>query len=220
MKGTAMDQDSRTEKPDRRVLRTREALREALGELIEEKDYDEITVEEITERANIGRATFYLHYKDKEDLLMEEFMQLIETNAQLLSETQTSVWLAYLNPDIPSQETGAPPIETIFKHIYQNKSFYYLLLNNARSGRIVERIRRTSMEVTSRFVRNLVENQVIRLREGASADAFAAFINGSLLSMVDWWLGEKMATPPEQLARLFSTLVFRGAREIILIGDN
>ena len=46
-------------KIDRRILRTRQALREALFTLIQEKDYDEITVEEITDRANLGRATFY-----------------------------------------------------------------------------------------------------------------------------------------------------------------
>ena len=61
-------------KTDRRIQRTRQSLRTALLELIKEKGYDAISIEEITERANVGRATFYLHYKDKEDLLLEDFL--------------------------------------------------------------------------------------------------------------------------------------------------
>ena len=56
------------EKTDRRIQRTRQSLRTALLTLIKEKGYDAISIEEITERANVGRATFYLHYKNKEDL--------------------------------------------------------------------------------------------------------------------------------------------------------
>ena len=67
---------------DRRVQRTRQALREALLSLMKEKDYNAITVEEITARANLGRTTFYLHYKDKEALLLEKFADLIQELVQ------------------------------------------------------------------------------------------------------------------------------------------
>ncbi len=56
---------------DRRVLRTHAALQDALLDLILEKRYDEITVEEITDWANVGRTTFYLHYQDKDALLLD-----------------------------------------------------------------------------------------------------------------------------------------------------
>ena len=52
-------------KTDRRIQRTRQALHSALLELTKEKGYDSISIEEITAHANVGRATFYLHYKDK-----------------------------------------------------------------------------------------------------------------------------------------------------------
>lgn len=216
-----MSLDSSSEKIDRRVLRTREALRDALSELIQEKGYDEITIEEITERANIGRATFYLHYKDKEDLLMEEFHRRIMQNAERLSKTQISVWLSYLDPGSElADQNEPPPLESIFQHIYDNKGFYYLLLTNARSGRVVERIRKTSMEVTARFITNLVEKQVIKLKEGVSVDAVAAFLNGALLSTVDWWLGEDMQHTPAELANLFRSLLFHGAGAIIEVVSN
>ena len=80
-------------KTDRRIQRTRQSLRTALLELIKEKDYDAISIEEITERANVGRATFYLHYKDKEDLLLEEFSEMANEKVQVLSEIPFSAWL-------------------------------------------------------------------------------------------------------------------------------
>jgi AcrR family transcriptional regulator len=58
-------------RPDRRIGRTRRALKEALTALVLEKGYDSLTVEELTQRADLSRTTFYLHYRDKEQLLLE-----------------------------------------------------------------------------------------------------------------------------------------------------
>ena len=66
------------EKIDRRVRKTRKALREAMQVLMSEKGYDQVTIEELTERADIGRTTFYLHYSAKQDLLLEQFDELLE----------------------------------------------------------------------------------------------------------------------------------------------
>lgn len=57
-------------KPDRRVRRTRDALRSALNELIEEKGYAAVSVQDIIDRADVGRSTFYAHFHDKDDLFL------------------------------------------------------------------------------------------------------------------------------------------------------
>ena len=54
---------------DPRIRRTRQLLQEALGKLLETKDFDEISVQDITEAATVNRATFYDHYTDKFALL-------------------------------------------------------------------------------------------------------------------------------------------------------
>ena len=61
---------------DRRIQRTRQLLHEALIELIQEKGYEAVTVQDILDRANLGRSTFYLHYRDKEELLLSGFERL------------------------------------------------------------------------------------------------------------------------------------------------
>ena len=75
-KGLIMLPTDKKNKIDRRIQRTRLALRTALLELLKHKNYDDISLEEITEQANVGRATFYLHYKDKEDLILEQFSEM------------------------------------------------------------------------------------------------------------------------------------------------
>src|SRR5215207_8703397 len=67
----------KTAKEDRRSKRTRQLLSGAFMELMQEKRYDTITVQDILDRANIGRSTFYAHYTDKEDLLITEITRVI-----------------------------------------------------------------------------------------------------------------------------------------------
>jgi AcrR family transcriptional regulator len=55
---------------DRRIQKTRSLLHEALASLIHEKAYDSIAVKEILDRANVGRSTFYMHFRDKDELLV------------------------------------------------------------------------------------------------------------------------------------------------------
>src|SRR5215468_7899724 len=62
---------------DRRIQKTKNLLHEALGSLIREKPYDEIVVKEILDRANVGRSTFYMHYRDKDELLASGIHEML-----------------------------------------------------------------------------------------------------------------------------------------------
>ena len=62
--------ESRGGKPDRRVARSKRALKEALTDLILERGYEAVTVQDVIDRADVGRSTFYAHFLDKDDLLM------------------------------------------------------------------------------------------------------------------------------------------------------
>lgn len=208
-------------KTDRRIQRTRLSLRTALLALIKEKGYDSVSIEEITERANVGRATFYLHYKDKEDLLLEEFSEMANEKVQVLSEIPFSAWL-------PAQEDGAetkakrpaPPLLIVFEHIYENSELYYILLKSEKSSRIVERIRKISTESIVKFMETKAKTEPIPLRFQVPVEFFAAFFSGALLSIVDWWLEEEMRHTPSEVAHLFQSLFFKGAKDAIAVPDQ
>ncbi|WP_280260729.1 TetR/AcrR family transcriptional regulator [Nocardia abscessus] len=95
---------------DRRVRRTRALLHRALIELMVERAYDRITVRDILDRADVGRSTFYAHYRDKDDLLLRSStdylraaMTAAETDddaAELLAPVRTLFQLAADHPDI------------------------------------------------------------------------------------------------------------------------
>lgn len=207
-------------KIDRRILRTRQALREALLTLLNEKDYDEITVEEITDRANLGRATFYLHYKDKEDLLLEEFNDLVYKRVQVLSEIPFSAWMPLMGDEAAKrtafeERKHLGPIRLIFEHIHSNASFYRLLLDNSKSGRILERIRKISIGGVERFMANLLEHGSVDIPPNVPVELIAAYFTGSMLSTISWWLEDGMQRTPEEMTEIFQRIFFRGMRDMI-----
>src|SRR6266508_3725478 len=93
-------------KVDRRTQRTRQLLSNALVTLMLEKPYSAITVQDIVDRANVGRSTFYVHYKDKDDLLPSELGRLVEELGQTIERVQMKSNLL-----LPSLE--------LFRHIQQ-----------------------------------------------------------------------------------------------------
>jgi len=203
-------------KIDRRIQRTCQSLRAALLELIKEKGYDSISIEEITERANVGRATFYLHYKDKEDLLLEEFSAMTNEKVQVLSEIPFSAWLQS-QEDIAEVDAKrpAPPLLIVFQHIYDNSELYYILLKSERSSRIIDRIRKISTEAIVRFVEVKAKTDPIPLLFSVPVEFFAAFFSGALLSTVDWWLEEGMRHTPAEMTDLFRSICFKGVKSVI-----
>ena len=206
-------------KTDRRILRTRQSLRTALMELIKEKDYDALSVEEITERANVGRTTFYLHYKDKEDLLMEEFSTILYERAMVLSEIPFSVWLPVSEEDL-EKNRSLQPLLLVFEHIQNNSKLYYLLLQSSNSSKIIERIRKITTDSIVKFVEAKKETDPIPLLSEVPIEFFATFFSGALISVVSWWIREDMRHTPEEVTNMFRSLFFRGATGTLALSAN
>jgi len=199
-------------KIDRRIQRTKQALRNALLELIKEKGYDSISVEEITRRADLSRATFYLHYKDKEDLLVEEFHEIVNERARTISNIPFSAWL----PDLENPENKlAPPLLMAFQHVANHANLYRIILKNEKSDRILERIRKIIAQSITEFMQAKVNNDPIPILYEVPIDLLAAYFSGALLSSVDWWFEQNLSHSPEEMARMFQRLFFPGARKIL-----
>jgi AcrR family transcriptional regulator len=217
-----MDKSDKKNKIDRRIQRTRLSLRSALLELLKKKNYDDISIEEITERANVGRATFYLHYKDKEDLLLEEFSEMSNERVETLLKIPFSAWLP-TNDQVENEShkiASLQPLLMVFQHIKDHSELYYILLKSSKSSRTFERIRKISTEAIVTFMQTKLATDPIPMLFKVPIEFFAAYFSGALLSTVDWWLEEGMHFTPEEMAVMFRSLFFHGARETIGLSTN
>ena len=217
-----MVKPTKSNKTDRRIQRTRQALRTALLELIKKKDYNSISIEEITQRANVGRATFYLHYKDKEDLLLEHFSEMANEKVQMISQVPLADWLPDSSKDQKKSKKGKYhlPLLMVFQHIYDNSDFYRLLLKNQNSSRIVERIRKISTESIVKFVETKKQTDPIPVFFEVPIEFFASFFSGAFISSVGWWVEEDMRHSPEEMTRMFRELFFLGARQTMSLQSD
>lgn len=108
---------------DRRIVRTRLVIRDALTELIEEKGFEAVSVKDITTRANINRGTFYLHYRDKFDLLEQSEAEVIEGIIAIITKATSEDLETY-------RETGISVslIVTVFEYIEEHAAFLKAIL--------------------------------------------------------------------------------------------
>jgi AcrR family transcriptional regulator len=202
--------DSRT--GDRRTQRTRRQLRDALMTLILEKGYDAVTVEDITTRADLGRTTFYLHYRDKEELLLES----IDAIANDL-KAQVDLIHAAQGKAIPQPR----PVHLAFKHAAENATLYRIILKGEGATRTATRLRRfisdSAVEfLFARLTLSTSEKASHFQEESAVLDPanlrlIADYFASSLLGFMTWWLEADMPYPPEQMADFFILLFFQGA---------
>ena len=110
----------RAPKIDRRILRTRDALGDALVALMHEKNFDQITVQHVLDRAGVGRATFYAHYRDKEDLFMSDVEEFFTMAASLLKRHSVST-------------KRLAPIRELFSHLRDVREFYLALVASGKA---------------------------------------------------------------------------------------
>jgi len=185
---------------DRRARRTRTMLRDALVELILEKGYDAITIAEIAERADLARATFYLHFRDKEDLLATSLEELYD---ELVERTVSQGPLAMSSPT---------PSVFAFEHARQNADLYRVLLRGQGVGVIVMRIRE--------HLAGMLEAQLrlVMPKKGSPpvpVTVVANYLSGALLSLISWWLETDAPYSPEQMSLMFHQISRRGSIEAL-----
>ena len=193
---------------DRRARRTRRQLKEALFALILEKGYDSVTIEDITERADLGRTTFYLHYKDKEDLLVESIDNIA---SDLIAHLPPPAWNVSEPPGVDGRVMDA--ILVTFLHAAENAQFYRVILRGEGASRANRRIHAIIRQKASELVSE-------RMKEGAlhpqvPMEVFANYFAGSLMASITWWLETDTPYPPEQMAEMFRMLFFQGGRKVL-----
>jgi len=199
---------------DRRVHRTKNALRNAFQELINEKDYDQVTVEEITDRANLGRTTFYLHYKDKEDLLLENFIGLFDDMVHQVSQTPVSAWQL----DVWLRDTEIAPVKPnllVFQHVAENAEFYRIVLHGEGALKVIERLRSIITGAVNAMARSKIEQEGVRVDLKIPLEVLANYYAGSLLGLINWWLENDMPYSAEEMKEMFNELFKPGLLNVL-----
>jgi AcrR family transcriptional regulator len=181
-------------KPDERIRRTHERLGQALVQLIQEKPIDEVTVQEVLDRSSVGRSTFYLHFRDKNDLLLSQLERFLETMSTSLS----------VRKEVSHRVV---PVGELFAHIGNQKRLYRALADSDRlndffdlaQGHFARGIEQRLTE--SKRLPNLSQREL-----GIRSFALA----GSLLSLLRWWLDRGAKEPPSAMDGLFHRMVWNG----------
>lgn len=182
-------------KEDRRISRTRRLMHEALMALIVEKGYEAITVQDILDRADVGRSTFYAHFRDKDELLLSSF-ELLRT---LFEEQQQALFA--------SRRTGRDPevyfILELFRHTGQHHKLYKAIAGK-QSGEMI-------LKYLHRYLYNMLIGPHTELMKKKKAppvpiEITTHYLVSALLSLLTWWLDNNMPYPPEKMDEIFRIL--------------
>jgi len=182
-------------KTDRRVLRTRDTLGDALVALMHEKRFDDITVQEVLDRARVGRATFYAHYRDKDDLLLSDVEDFLEHCSSALTRSGA-------NPK------RLLPVQEFFAHIRDARAFHAALM---RSGKLND-VWTLARGVFARSIDERLQGAGIEI-EPSRRSAHAHALAGSFFSLLDWWIDKGMKADPKEMDELFHRMAWKGLED-------
>lgn len=176
-------------KVDPRVARTKTMFEEALLDLMEQKDYKKITVREISEKSTLNRATFYLHYYDKDDLL-----------EQLLNEASQNLRRSVEVKDIEykyDSNNPHPIFIRLFEKIIERHRFYQIMLTDEKVPSFIESVK----EIIGTLVKNGTQYMVDdNVQFKVRTDIANAYITSAYLGVIIWWLKNDMPYTPTYMA--------------------
>ncbi len=183
--------------PNHRIQKSRKLLHQALISLILEKNYESITVQQILDRANVGRSTFYMHFRDKDELLIMGFEHLRE----ILHDIQIKT------PAV------AQPYEKIigfslamFEHLHEYHN-EWKALSGSQAGVIV---RQSIQDMVSGLIEREFKAGFQKRKSTDSAIPFELFVHylaSTYMSVTSWWLNSKNPLAPHSVNDIYRALV-------------
>lgn len=193
---------------DRRAARTRRLIRNALSELIEEKGYNNISITDLTARADINRGTFYLHYTDKYDLLEQVENEVIqELHEAVKSAGYVSVQsMEYLSRLDPS-EMAMPFMIKIFGYLKENSKFFKAILGPKGDPKF--HIKLKKLIETNLFEKN-ADNAFNKDTILVPMEYFISYVLSAHLGVIQQWLNSGMDKSPEEMTLILSKMFLLG----------
>ncbi|QRG65163.1 TetR/AcrR family transcriptional regulator [Brevibacillus choshinensis] len=177
-------------KVDRRIAKTQESLKKAVIELMSEKSFDEITIQDIADKANLNRGTIYLHYQDKYDLLDK----LIEAHMNELAEMDE--WACRLD--------WGNALVHFFEYFEKNYLFFSTMLASKGAPSFRTRLLHYIMEgFKGEIDRESGRNADI------SEEVMLQYAGTAYVGVIEWWIRNGMPHPPQIMAKQVGALLER-----------
>lgn len=212
---------------DRRVQKTRKLLQDALIELVAEKGYETVTIQEILDSANVGRSTFYTHFQDKDQLLhsiLDRLDELFEQHTRQILDTTKNVGKGK-NRDFA---LGTSPTLSLFRFVGQNHRFFKAMLGNRGYGIFARRV----YDYVFAHVHGIFTEpahadalthlhgsfNTLRSREkygSLQVEIAAHYFVSALMGIMVWWVEKDMPCTAEEIDGLFRELAIPGFRQVL-----
>jgi len=182
---------------DRRQKKTRDAIFKAFTQLLTKKDYNQITVQEIIDAADIGRTTFYAHFETKDFLLRDMCEELIGHIIDIAAGLPHGHW----------HDSGNKKTDSVFLHLFQH------LQENDHN--ILELLSSQNNEIFLRYFKSNLKKLVLLQYPNESflkqthlpKDFLVNHIASSFVETVEWWLSADMVETPEQITEYFLAII-------------
>ena len=185
---------------DRRVRRTRRALAAALVELASVRPYESITIRDITDRADIGYATFFRHYSGKDELMLEVF-QDVARGLEAMAGAHGSDFF---------QTEG----RLIFTHVKENQPLYRSILDSHVFARKLRKL------LSEHIRRQIVRHGRPRAKEAVLQEIAVNHMATALVSLIEWWLGHGLEPSIDQMGQIYDRLIIQATWQTLLPGHQ
>lgn len=193
---------------DKRIIRTKRMIRNALTELMEDKGFEGITVSDLTVRADINRGTFYLHYRDKYDLLEQSENEVILEIEKMASEIQNLTSKSAIS--FFDENKPVPFLVELFEYLEENFHFMKVIMGPKGDPSFQMRIKEV-------MKKNILQNLEKRFKNDemlVPEDYFFAYVSSAHVGVIQHWLENGMKKTPLEMSYILSRMVFLGPGKV------
>ena len=176
---------------DRRIQKTQRLLREALASLIREKPYNSIVVKQILDHANVGRSTFYAHFRGKDDLLVSCIHDMLHSIEPAPAEKSYETMIGFSLP--------------IFEHIHRHMHTSEASMGSKSRDVIHQRLRKVLTELIVEDIQKDFQGGRKAARQ-ISPDLLAQYVTSTFILVLNWWV-ECSRLPPKEANDVFRALI-------------
>ncbi|QNK58747.1 TetR/AcrR family transcriptional regulator [Paenibacillus sp. PAMC21692] len=185
-------------KADPRILRTRQLIRNAFVELLQEMEVEKLSVNKIAERATINRVTFYLHYRDIPDMMEKIADEMVQEIEGILDKPTVC------DPEAEPDSDSAVLL-SLLEHIASNADFYKIVLASKRTTIFSDRLLKLLKELIT-VIAERRGNEHYRTKVGIQKDIAIWYNSSALIGTIVSWLRNDMPYTPHYLAEQFALL--------------